>query len=118
MYEVESGIASWLREPDACIAARNLLHHFKNFAIHNFSDSIMARTLNIAILECDSAIQKIAEIYGQYGDICAKLLAQSLKALDLSSPIQFKFTSWDVVNKELYPELQAIDAILIPGSSK
>jgi len=75
--------------------------------------------LRIAILECDTPLEKTRAKYGGYGGVFKTLLragADALKYPNLSSTEGLDITTWDVVTKQEYPSLDDIDAILITGS--
>jgi hypothetical protein len=78
-------------------------------------------TLRIAILECDTPLDKVLDKYGSYGDIFTVLLQQASKEVTSESgeKVQVECTNYDVVSKQEYPEdLDKVDAILMTGSSK
>jgi hypothetical protein len=78
-------------------------------------------TLRIAILECDTPLDKVLDKYGSYGDIFTALLKQASKEVTSESgeKVQVECTNYDVVSKQDYPEdLDKVDAILMTGSSK
>lgn len=76
--------------------------------------------LRIAILECDEPVGKTKEKYGTYGGLFTKLLrkgASKLAESDHGKKADLDISSWDIVNKEAYPKLQDVDAVLLTGSS-
>ncbi|KAI4721779.1 class I glutamine amidotransferase-like protein [Aureobasidium sp. EXF-10727] len=75
-------------------------------------------TLRIAILECDTPLDKVLNKYGSYGDIFTALLKQASQELTESGEtVQVECTSYDVVDKQEYPEdLDKVDAVLMTGS--
>lgn len=77
--------------------------------------------LRIAVLECDTPLDSISERYGGgYGQVFKALLhasADKLGRSDVSSETGLDITKYDVVNQEVYPDLEAVDAVLISGSS-
>jgi hypothetical protein len=80
----------------------------------------MKAPLRIAILECDEPIGKTKEKYGGYGNLFKELLesgARRLADADPEQEAQLDISKWDVVNAEQYPDLDAIDAVLLTGSS-
>lgn len=77
----------------------------------------MKKPLRIAILECDTPLPDIIEKYGRYGDIFATLLETAAEVLELSPKRDLELSAYDVVDKQAYPDLEAIDAVLISGSS-
>ncbi|KAF1989198.1 class I glutamine amidotransferase-like protein [Aulographum hederae CBS 113979] len=79
----------------------------------------MKPPLRIAVLECDTPLDRTQQKYGSYGGVFEALLeagADSLARDDLDSKTGLDITKWDVVNMELYPELDDVDAILLSGS--
>lgn len=74
--------------------------------------------IRLAILECDTPIPSVLERRGTYGDIFADILGTALKGLPAYSAVEPLFTSWDVVDKQEYPDLDQVDGILLTGSSK
>lgn len=78
-------------------------------------------TLRIAILECDTPLDKVLNKYGSYGDIFTALLkkASAEVSAEGAEEVKVECTSYDVVSKQEYPEdLSKVDAILMTGSSK
>lgn len=76
--------------------------------------------LRIAILECDTPLENTQAKYGGYGGVFKALLSRAADALgnpDISSKNAFEFSVFDVVNKQEYPDLDNIDAVLLSGSS-
>ena len=71
----------------------------------------------LAILECDTPIDSVRERHGTYGDIFASILGTALKDVPTRSAIEPLFTSWDVVDKQEYPDIEQVDGILLTGSS-
>jgi hypothetical protein len=81
----------------------------------------MQLPLRIAILECDTPLDGTRAKYGGYGGVFTSLLnaaADSLGHSGLSSTEGMSITTWDVVEKMEYPQLEEVDAILLTGSSK
>lgn len=78
--------------------------------------------LRIAILECDTPLEKTKAKYGGYGGVFRQMLERSADALQypkLSSKHGLELTYFKVEqHPELYPRLDNIDAILITGSRK
>jgi GMP synthase-like glutamine amidotransferase len=64
----------------------------------------------VAILETDQPMPSVAEKHGSYGSQFQRLLLQG--GLDLSAVLK----KYDVVNKQEYPDLAGLDAILLTGS--
>lgn len=77
-------------------------------------------TLRIAILECDTPLDKVRNKYGTYGDIFTELLKHGSEELTSEGEeVKVECSSYDVVDKQEYPEdLEKVDAILMTGSSK
>ena len=76
--------------------------------------------LRIAILECDKPVGKTKEKYGTYGGLFTELLqngATKLAESNNGKKPELVITGWDVVNKDQYPKLEDIDAVLLTGSS-
>jgi hypothetical protein len=81
----------------------------------------MKPPIRIAILECDTPLEKTRERYGGYGGVFKALLeaaADDLGRDDLSSKSGLELSTFDVVSKQEYPDLEKIDAVLLTGSSK
>lgn len=78
----------------------------------------MRPPLRIAVLECDTPVDKVKAKFGTYGDVFKLLLessASTVKGLNAKSDLVI--TKWDIVNGTEYPNLEDIDAILLTGSS-
>ena len=76
--------------------------------------------LRIAILECDEPVGKTKEKYGTYGGLFTELLqngATKLADSNHGKKPELDISSWDIVNKDQYPKLEDIDAVLLTGSS-
>ena len=76
--------------------------------------------LRIAILECDEPVGKTKEKYGGYGNLFKELLENG--AIHLANTtsgklVELEITKFDVVNKDIYPSLEDLDAVLLTGSS-
>jgi hypothetical protein len=82
----------------------------------------MKTPIRIAVLECDTPMDAVKAKYGTYGDVFTRLLQSGADALGMpevvSSNKGLEISKWDVVNKQEYPELEDIDAILMTGSRK
>lgn len=80
----------------------------------------MSKPLRFAILECDTPVDSVFARRGTYGEIFKKLIsdAHSRTNSQLKYPVELKLTTWDVVNKQEYPDLKDVDALLLTGSSK
>lgn len=77
--------------------------------------------LRIAVLECDTPLDRTRAKYGGYGGLFKVLLEAGADALGqpdvISSKKGMEITWWDVVTAQVYPDLEEIDAILLTGSS-
>ena len=76
--------------------------------------------LRIAILECDEPVGKTKEKYGGYGGLFKELLENG--AIHLANTtsgklVELEISKFDVVNKDVYPSLEDVDAVLLTGSS-
>lgn len=82
----------------------------------------MRPPLRIAILECDTPLEQTREKYGGYGGVFKALLEAGADALGqpelISSKKGLELSTFDVVYKQEYPELNDIDAVLLTGSSE
>lgn len=78
--------------------------------------SKMARTLRVAILECDTPIDPVRTRFGTYGDIFESLLLDGLK--ESAADIALQCSKWNVVENPVYPGQGDFDALLLTGSSK
>ena len=78
--------------------------------------------LRIAVLECDTPVDKINAKYNGYWGVFSSLLRASAKALDqpgrLDPESGLDITRWDVVTAQEYPKLEDVDALLLTGSSE
>ncbi|KXG47554.1 Glutamine amidotransferase type 1 [Penicillium griseofulvum] len=76
--------------------------------------------LRIAVLECDTPLEKINRRYNGYGGVFRVLLNASAKALNqperLDPESGLEITAWDIVNDDKYPKLEDVDAVLLTGS--
>jgi hypothetical protein len=77
----------------------------------------MNSPLRIAVLECDTPLPDIIEKYGRYGPIFSTLLETAAEGLGLSPEKDLEMSAFDVVDKQEYPDLEIVDAVLISGSS-
>lgn len=75
--------------------------------------------LRIAVLECDTPVGRTKEKYGGYGNLFKELLSNGAKLLQEKGEgeVELDITKYDVVNQEVYPELENVDAVLLTGSS-
>jgi hypothetical protein len=82
----------------------------------------MKPPLRIAILECDTPLEQTQAQYGGYGGVFKALLLEAADALGqpdlISSKQGLELSTFDVVNKQEYPDLAKIDAVLLTGSSE
>ncbi|KAI9928363.1 hypothetical protein ASPWEDRAFT_38807 [Aspergillus wentii DTO 134E9] len=80
----------------------------------------MASPLRIAVLECDTPVPNADVKYGGYRGVFATLLKESATALGqpekLNPESGLDITGWDVVDKQEYPDLEDVDALLLTGS--
>ncbi|GAB7362741.1 hypothetical protein MBLNU230_g3047t1 [Neophaeotheca triangularis] len=77
------------------------------------------RSLRIAVLECDTPIGRTKEKYGGYGNLFRELLeagAGRYSQQDGKRKPELDVRKYDVVNEEVYPDLDALDAVLLTGS--
>jgi hypothetical protein len=77
----------------------------------------MKTPLRIAILECDTPLPQIVERYGRYDRIFSTLIETAAEGLGLSPKKDLVLSGFDVVDKQEYPNVEDIDAVLISGSS-
>ena len=78
----------------------------------------MSRVIHIAILECDTPVPPVQARFGTYGDIFQKFLQSGFKSLGLSEgELELQVSKWNVVEGNRYPRLEAVDGILLTGSS-
>lgn len=79
------------------------------------------RPLRIAILETDTPVPKIDAKYHGYAGVFNALLRKCATTLNepdkLNPDTGLETSSFDVVNKQEYPKLDDVDAILMTGSS-
>lgn len=71
-------------------------------------------TMRIAILEADYPQPLTTSKYGSYGGVFIKLLEAGAKELGILAG-DLTITTWDV-QREIYPRLEDVDAVLITGS--
>ncbi|KAF9894694.1 hypothetical protein FE257_006584 [Aspergillus nanangensis] len=80
----------------------------------------MRPPLRIAVLECDTPVDKVDAKYNGYHGVFSVLLRESAQALDqpelLDPDTGLDISRWDVVSKQEYPRLDDVDAILLTGS--
>jgi hypothetical protein len=78
------------------------------------------RTLQIAILDCDTPIPNVYSERGLYSDIFAALLQDVASKSPELSALKLEFRKYDSVLGQLpsLEELASLDAIIITGSGK
>ncbi len=79
----------------------------------------MKPPLRIAILECDTPLDRTRASYGGYGGVFKALLeagADALNTDELSSTKGLDITFWPVQRESRFPAVEDIDAMLITGS--
>ncbi len=76
----------------------------------------MAKPLRIAILECDTPMERTRAKYGGYGGVFTSLLQAAAVELPMRQKPTLELSIWDVVNEQKYPNLEDIDGILLSGS--
>lgn len=75
--------------------------------------------LRIAVLECDTPIGNTKAKYGGYGNLFKELLqngAQEVREKDSVQVPELDVRKYDVVNDEIYPDIEGVDAVLLSGS--
>ena len=83
------------------------------------SSSTTSSPLRIAILECDTPIGRTKEKYGGYGNLFKELLQNGVEEVRTRDGVEvpeLDVRKYDVVNDELYPKLEDVDAVLLSGS--
>lgn len=82
----------------------------------------MKLPLRIAILECDTPLEKTKAKYGGYGGVFKQLLERGADKLGhpgLSSKEGMELTTFNVENNSgIFPKMEDIDAIVLSGSRK
>lgn len=80
----------------------------------------MRLPLRIAVLECDTPLEKTRAKYGGYGGVFKQLLqrgADELRHPGLSSTEGMEVTMFNVENNPgVFPSMEDIDAIVLTGS--
>ncbi|KAF3480032.1 class I glutamine amidotransferase-like protein [Arthroderma uncinatum] len=79
----------------------------------------MLPPLRIAILECDELTGETKKDYGSISNVYKKFLeagASKLEASGLYDRPSLDISSYDVVNKQEYPDTESIDAVFLTGS--
>jgi hypothetical protein len=75
--------------------------------------------LRVAILECDIPIGNTREKYGGYGNLFKELLLKGVDEVrdrDEKDFPELDVRKYNVVDEELYPELEDVDVVLLSGS--
>jgi hypothetical protein len=75
----------------------------------------MARTLRVAVLECDTPIDPVRERYGSYGNLFQTLLETGFETL--GAAVELDVTKWDAVAASRFPDPEETDALVLTGSS-
>lgn len=82
----------------------------------------MKLPLRIAVLECDTPLEKTRAKYSGYGGVFKQLLQRGADKLGhpgLSATEGMELTMFDVVNNPgVFPKMEDIDAIVLSGSRK
>nr|POE71963.1 putative glutamine amidotransferase-like protein c13c5.04 [Quercus suber] len=77
--------------------------------------------LRVAVLEADTPVGRTKEKYGGYGNLFKELLEKGVARVRQEDGAQevpeLEVTKFDVVDTEVYPDLDTVDAVLISGSS-
>jgi hypothetical protein len=102
------------------------VHDKKSFGVSDSKISVqhlkMKLPLRIAILECDTPLEKTKAKFGGYGGVFKQLFERGADKLGhpgLSSKEGMELKMFKVENNpELYPRIEDIDAIIITGSRK
>lgn len=81
------------------------------------TSSAPATPLRIAILEADTPLRQTREAFGGYGGVFKVLLLAAAHRLGWPDSA-LALSTYDVVEKQEYPDLDQIDGILITGSSR
>ena len=78
--------------------------------------------LRVAVLECDTPLDRTRAKYGGYGGVFRALLESGAEALAKekgnTKPVDLEITKFRVETEEIYPNLDDIDAVLLTGSRK
>ena len=87
------------------------------------SSSDSRKPFRIAVLLCDTPIEPVRAVQGDYGQIFRTLFRSSLKAVKASLPeaseLDFEIDAFDVRTKLEYPEnVDEYDAVLLTGSGE
>ena len=76
----------------------------------------MTPTIRIGILECDTPLDRTRDKYGGYGGVFKALLDAGAKYIGFPGD-NLQVSTYDVVDKMEYPDLNDVDGILMTGSS-
>ncbi|RDW58851.1 class I glutamine amidotransferase-like protein [Coleophoma cylindrospora] len=79
----------------------------------------MRSPLRIAVLSCDEAVGEIKKEYGSCGNFYKRFLEAGVLKLEesgLYERLDLEVSSYDVVDKQEYPDLENIDAVFLSGS--
>ncbi|KAK3115581.1 hypothetical protein LTR53_004941 [Teratosphaeriaceae sp. CCFEE 6253] len=79
----------------------------------------MKPPFKIAVLECDEPIGRTKAQYGGYGNVFKALLdsgAEHVAEKDGVARPALEISTYDVVQEQVYPALDAVDAVLLTGS--
>lgn len=79
------------------------------------------RILRIAVLECDTLLPEAQSKYGRYCNVYNDFLKSGIKLYkeqypSLQAP-RLEISAYDVFEAQEYPDVEAVDVILISGSS-
>ncbi|PSK59419.1 hypothetical protein B9Z65_3743 [Elsinoe australis] len=82
------------------------------------TSTMSSQPLRIAVLECDTPVDKVKAELGGYGNIFETLLSSGadLLAKETGTRVPLDIRIFNVVNDEIYPTLDEIDAVLLTGS--
>jgi hypothetical protein len=81
----------------------------------------MRSPLRIVILECDEVAPELQKKYGNISDVYKRFLeagASKLAESGLYERPSLDISSYDVLKKQEYPDIENIDAVLLTGSRK
>lgn len=94
--------------------AGTLLRTTPNFSSISNEDT-MTEAFRLAILECEAPPGAVLEKYGTYGDIVKILLTS---AFETDSLPNLEVLKWNIIQAESFPNLDAVDGILLTGSRR
>ena len=81
----------------------------------------MPQSLRIAVLECDVPRGETKAKHGTFGNVFKDLLVRGASRLQETSgirPPKLEVSNWDVMDRQEYPDVEEVDAVLLTGSSK